>query len=71
MGNILTILSLILPTLAQDLVSITPKSSNILRACYTSNRVNNSDLSTAERTGSPVLHTLWLYVPEVSKEWTI
>jgi hypothetical protein len=23
-------------------------------------------LSTAERTGSPVLHTLWLYVPERS-----
>ncbi|CBF71207.1 predicted protein [Aspergillus nidulans FGSC A4] len=41
------------------LVSLTPKSSSALRACCTFIRVDNSGSSTAERTGSPVFHTLW------------
>lgn len=34
-----------------------------MRAQVCSNHVHNTDLSTAEWTGSPVFHTLWSYVP--------
>ena len=67
-GNILTVLSPISPALTQELVPITPKSSNALRAHCTSNRVNNCGLSIAERTGSPVFHTQWSYVIDLSGE---
>lgn len=70
MGNILTVLSPILPALTQDLVPITYKSSNALRAHCISNRVSNYSLSMAERTGSPVFQTLWSYVLTVT-EYTL
>ncbi|OJI96130.1 hypothetical protein ASPVEDRAFT_119942, partial [Aspergillus versicolor CBS 583.65] len=64
-------LSPISPALTQELVSITPKSSNALGAYYTSNHVDNCGLSTAERTGSPVFHTLWSYVLNLTKQLNI
>ncbi|PKX99560.1 uncharacterized protein P174DRAFT_51041 [Aspergillus novofumigatus IBT 16806] len=37
----------------------------------TSSSVDNAGLSTAEQTGSPVFHTLWSFVLEVSYDWFI
>ena len=39
-----------------------PWSSEPLRAQICSDHVHNTGLSTADRTGSPVFHTLWSYV---------
>ena len=57
----------LLTPLTQDLVSTTPNSSNGLRTRYSSNRDDNCGLSTSARTGGPIFHTLWSYVPNLTK----